>query len=214
MTLAVFDIDGTLLTGRSTEKRFYAYLYRQGLIGARQHFAYVSRLLLEFPEHRTNVLKKCKAYLKDLPAESVRDAAQDWVHTVSDADWSEVVVSRLRRHIDSGDDVMLMSGTLQCVAEAIGHQLGVNTCIGSIVPECAGKFTAGRITRHPFGKQKRTLVEEFATDRGISLSDVVAYADSVHDIDLLTHVGSPVAVLPDAGLAATASAHQWEILGA
>jgi phosphoserine phosphatase len=39
-----------------------------------------------------------------------------------------------------------------------------------------------------------------------------AYADSISDLDLLRMVGHPVAVYPDAPLAALARERNWEVL--
>ena len=48
MTLAIFDIDGTLVEG-STERRFWRYLLKRGHQGPRQVLAYLLFWLRYFP---------------------------------------------------------------------------------------------------------------------------------------------------------------------
>ena len=134
MGLAVFDIDGTLVTGPSTEKRFALHLARSGRLGPRQVVAFLAFLLRELPRYGWHVLKKNKAYLSGLGEQDVRDLAAAWVRAALAKAWFEPCLARLRRHREAGDTVVLLSGTPQFVASAIGAALGVDHVIGS---DCA-----------------------------------------------------------------------------
>jgi len=53
------------------------------------------------------------------------------------------------------------------------------------------------------------LLDRYATEHDLSLDQSVAYADSSSDLAMLEAVGYPVAVNPDARLAAIARRRGW-----
>jgi len=59
MTLAIFDIDGTLIEG-STERRFWRYLAKRGHQGPRQILAYLWFLVRFLPAYGAHTPKKNK----------------------------------------------------------------------------------------------------------------------------------------------------------
>ena len=74
-----------------------------------------------------------------------------------------------------------------------------------------GKFT-GELTRSPpTGEARALLLDEFARAQGLTLGDTVAYADSTSDLPMLEAAGFPVAVNPEAKLAAIARRRGWAI---
>lgn len=209
MALAVFDIDGTLVTGASTEKRFFVELLRHGRIGPRQVLAALWFLLRYTPRYGRHVFKKNKAYLAWLPEAEVRALADAWVHEHLAAAWFEPCCARLRRHQEADDTVVLLSGTPQFIAEAIARALGVAQVIGSDCIVERGRFRARPPRRHPFRAEKLALAAALLPAHEVT----VAYADSSYDLPLLTAAGTAVAVRPDEELAAHAAAAGWEIIG-
>lgn len=213
MRLAVFDIDGTLVTGPSTEKRFALHLARAGRIGPRQVLAFLGFLARYGSVFRRHVLKKNKAYLSGLAESDVANLAAGWAGTALKGAWFEPCIARLRRHQQAGDRVVLLSGTPQFVAAAVATALGVEDVLGTRCATRDGRFVGGPPTRHPFADEKVAMVREFARSQGVDTADIVAYGDSVHDLPLFQAVGKAVAVRPDEQLAAEAEARGWEVLG-
>lgn len=213
MGLAVFDIDGTLVTGPSTEKRFALHLARNGRIGPRQAFAFLAFLLCELRHYGRHVLKKDKAYLAGLREQDVGELASGWANIALERAWFEPCLARLRRHQEAGDLVVLLSGTPQFIATAIGNALGVNRAIGSACASREGRFRASPPVSHPFADRKVAIVQELARSCGVDAADITAYGDSIHDLPLFMSVGQVVAVRPDEALAAVAHGQGWETLG-
>jgi HAD superfamily hydrolase (TIGR01490 family) len=213
MRLAIFDIDGTLVAGPSTEKRFALHLARHGRLGPRQALAFLAFLPAGMPRFGRHVLKKDKAWLAGLREEEVAALAVGWAQRALARDWFEPCLARLARHRQAGDTVALLSGTPQVVADAIGAALGVGTVLGTRCATGDGRFLARAPLAHPFGADKVAMAGELAHAHGAELADVTAYADSIHDLPLFLAVGKPVAVRPDERLAAEARARGWEVLG-
>lgn len=213
MQLAIFDIDGTLITGLGTEKRFFLQLLRAGRIGPRQLGSFLWFLLCRSPHYGRHVFKKNKAWLAGLEEAEVRGLAASWAAERLMTAWFAPCIERLRRHQQAGDRVALLSGTPQFVAEAIGAALGVHHVIGSQCAVVAGRFSVRPPARHPFGEEKRVLAAAICERFGAGCAGIAAYGDSIYDLPLLAMVDTPVAVRPDPMLAAHAARAGWEIIG-
>jgi HAD superfamily hydrolase (TIGR01490 family) len=211
MTLAIFDIDGTLVEG-STERRFWRYLLKRGHQGPRQVLAYLLFWLRYLPVYGRLTSKKNKAYLYKLDVERVRALAASFVAEEILPRLYTPVVQRLQSHLRQGDTVVLLSGTLEPIAKALAHSLGVPHVRATICRERNGRYLLGPPDVHPFGVTKLEIAREFAAGIGATLSEASAYGDSQHDLDLLQAVGDPVAVMPDEPLLATARGNRWHII--
>jgi HAD superfamily phosphoserine phosphatase-like hydrolase len=213
MPLAVFDVDGTLVSGRSTEKRFMTWLLRRGHLGPFQMLSMAWFILRWFPRFGRHVFKKNKAYLNGLPVSLVANEASEFVASLPDHDWIAPALAELEMHKHRGDVVVLLSGTLQPIVECLSARIGAH---GSLGTECLverGRFTAAPPSRHPFHDEKADLLTCICETYRIAADDVYAYADSGFDIPLLSRVGYPVAVYPDGKLQAWAASNSHRALG-
>jgi HAD superfamily hydrolase (TIGR01490 family) len=211
MTLAIFDIDGTLVEG-STERRFWRYLLKRGHQGPRQVLAYLIFWLRYFPSFRSHTAKKNKAYLYMLETVRVRALAERFVADEILPRLYAPAVQQLQRHLRHGDTVVLLSGTLEPIACALARALGVRHVRATVCRERGGRYLAGPPKMHPFGAAKLEIATQFATDSGADLREASAYGDSLHDLTLLEAVGHPVAVRPDRPLLETARGNRWLII--
>lgn len=213
MALALFDIDGTLVAGPSTEKRFFLELLRRGRIGPRQVLGFIWFLLRYAPRYGRHVFKKNKAYLAWLREEDVRAMVPGWVERSLAQAWYTPCIERLRRHQQAGDHVVLVSGTPQFVAEGIGAALGVDAVIGSRCIVEGGRFRARPPSSHPFRDEKAAILEALSRRYGVAAAQAAAYGDSIYDLPLLRAAGTAVAVRPDSELLAVAREAGWEVIG-
>lgn len=211
MTLAIFDIDGTLVEG-STERQFWRYLLKRGHQGPRQVLAYLMFWLRYFPVLRGQTAKKNKAYLYMLETARVRALADRFVAEEILPRLYAPAVQRLQRHLRQGDTVVLLSGTLEPIAYALAQALGVHYVRATVCRQRGGRYLAGPPKVHPFGAVKLEIATQLAADMGADLRDASAYGDSLHDLTLLEAVGHPVAVRPDRPLLETARGNRWLII--
>jgi phosphoserine phosphatase len=63
-----------------------------------------------------------------------------------------------------------------------------------------------------YGEGKVAALRGFAADHDLELAECWAYSDSASDLPMLRTVGSPVAVNPDAELAAVAGSEGWRVM--
>jgi HAD superfamily hydrolase (TIGR01490 family) len=211
MTLALFDIDGTLVRG-STERRFWRYLAKRGRLGPRQLAAYLYFLLRYWPRFGVDVGKKNKAYLAWLPSSEIRALATEFVASEVVPQLYGPAVQRLRQHVLHGDTVALLSGTLEPIAVALAEHLGVAHVRATVCAERDGLYRAKIPAIHPFAASKVFIATALAAELGQDLRHAAAYGDSHHDLALLEAVATAVAVLPDERLAEAAAANDWEVI--
>jgi HAD superfamily hydrolase (TIGR01490 family) len=211
MTLAIFDIDGTLVRG-STERRFWRYLLTRGRQGPRQVLAYAYFLLRYWPVYGAETAKKNKAYLAWLRTADIAALAAAFVATEVIPRLHAPVVRRLERHLRRGDTVLLLSGTLQPIAAALAQHLGVAHVRATVCVEHAGHYRPAPPAVHPFAASKVIAAAAVAAELGMELRHATAYGDSRHDLDLLAAVGTAVAVHPDHALSIAAVANDWEVM--
>jgi HAD superfamily hydrolase (TIGR01490 family) len=213
MKLAVFDIDGTLIDGASTERRFFWALLRHRRLGPRQILAWVGFAVRQFRSAGRNVMRRNKAYLAGHSAPTVEQWAREFVTGLLPGALVTPAVARLRRHQEAGDHVVLLSGTLQPIAQEIGRILGVTDVVATEATLAKGCYTAMPPLRHPFAASKVAAVGQIAARLGVGPESIVAYADSIHDLALLRAVGHRVLVRPDRRLQGIAATEGWETLG-
>lgn len=212
MRLAIFDVDGTLVAGKSTEKRFIGWMLRRGHIGPRQLLAAAWFVLRWFPRYGRHVFRKNKAWLSGLAEEDVAREAASFSEQISADDWIAPVLVELRRHQEQGDAVVLLSGSLQPIVDLLCRQFGTDEGLGTECDVVHGRYTAAPATRHPFHEDKVALLSLICEKYDVAAKDVTAYADSRFDIPLLSRVGHPAAVCPDRRLAEWAMANNSRII--
>ena len=212
MRLVLFDLDGTLVTGASSERGFTGWLFRHGRLGPRQWLASLWFIVVFLPRFRRDIFKKNKAYLTGLEVGEVAALAGRYVEEKLIGRLHAPAVARLRRHLADGEEVVLLTGAPDFLAAPIARHLGVSAVESSRCPRDNGRFAWGSPTEHPFGASKLAYARELAQSRGTDLDNVVAYADSRDDLTLLGVVGVPVAVRPDRRLRREARKRGWEII--
>ena len=77
--------------------------------------------------------------------------------------------------------------------------------------EADGRFTGRLEELPPIGEARALVLADYADAEGLQLEESMAYADSASDLPMLEAVGFPVAVNPEAKLAAIARRRGWHV---
>jgi HAD superfamily phosphoserine phosphatase-like hydrolase len=212
MSLVLVDLDGTLLPGASSERRFIARLLAHRRLGPAQLASALSFLLRHWPAYGVAAFKKNKAYLAGLPVAEVAALAGAFVHQDIEPRLRGALVRRIERHRRMGDVVALLSGAPDFIVAPLAAHLDVALWRATRCAQRDGRFLAEPPFRHPFAEDKLRYASEICAAVGVGLDECTAYADSADDLPLLHRVGRPVAVAPDRGLARVARREDWEVL--
>ena len=212
MTLALFDVDGTLIRGLSSEQRFFLYLLTKGHLGPRQVLSWISFALRHLPRYGFHVGKKNKAYLTGLSEDKIRSLADDFVRNGLARALIPESAARLRAHLRAGDRVFLLTGTPDFIAEPLAAGVGAHGFRAARCVVAHGKFLSAPPSEHPYGADKLRIAHELCAEHCCALHEVTAYADSRTDLELLSKVGKAVVVNADRQLRAIALAQGWETM--
>ncbi|ACY18509.1 HAD family hydrolase [Haliangium ochraceum] len=208
---AFFDLDRTVLridTGTS----WMRYLYERGELSMFE----LARVLYWGLLYRAAVLDM-EAVAQRLAADFAGNREAEVIaksrlwHLTHIADQVTATAREtIERHRQGGDLVVLLTGTTQYAAEAVGRGLDIEHTLSSRVQVREGVFT-GKLDQLCFGPHKVSVAERFANEHRIDLSRSYFYSDSYNDMPMLRRVGVPVAVNPDARLRRHARRSGWRI---
>ena len=212
---AFFDIDKTLVNGASA--LFLAKAARSlGIVGRKDLLRFgFEAMRFQRRGERMSVLDSVRTRAMHLvaghPAAELHRLADQVVHTMQPKIWPETR-SLLEAHVQAGHEVWLISATPDFLAEELASALGATGGIGSGLEVKDGVFTGTFLGPTMHGQQKAVAASALMADRGYDPADCFAYSDSIHDLPLLTAVGTPVAINPDRGLEQHARGEGWRVL--
>jgi phosphoserine phosphatase len=116
-----------------------------------------------------------------------------------------------RLHLEAGQRVWLVTAAPVELGAVIAQRLGLTGAIGTVAEIADGRYTGRLVGEMMHGPAKAAAITELAAREGLDLSRCAAYSDSINDVPMLSAVGRPVAVNPDAALRRTARDQGWEI---
>ena len=115
-------------------------------------------------------------------------------------------------HQDAGRPVYIVTAAGQEIAEALARVLVFDGGIGMRSEIRDGVYTGRPGGPFTYREGKVAAIEELAEREGFDLAECYAYSDSESDLPMLRAVGNPVAVNPDATLAAVARKEGWRVI--
>ena len=213
-TLALFDLDHTLLP-HDTDETWVEFMVDAGHLD-RPTFEQASRDLVErYRRGEAGTIEFTEFYLSTLKPFAPDDLARwqgEFMRECILPSIPQAARDAVARHRESGHLVVLTTATSHWLTAPIAKELGFEHLIATEPEVKEGRFT-GRIVGTPNMREgKVDRLHAWLDDRGASLaafSESWFYSDSQNDLPLLSHVTHPVAVNPDAVLAAHARHQGW-----
>ena len=212
--LALFDLDNTLLQHDSDEQ-WVAFLIDKGAIDAATFKRTSDDIAARYKRGEAGALEYTEFFLSTLRGRplaalaSLHDAFMDErIRPAVPPSTRELIA----RHQGLGHLCVLTTATSRFLTAPIARELGFEHLIAT-EPEMVDGHYTGRVVGVP--NMREGKVERLAAwldERGRNLADFREswfYSDSQNDLPLLTRVTHPVAVNPDAVLAAHARHKGW-----
>lgn len=214
MALALFDLDNTLLAGDS-DHAWGEFLCRRGLVEADSYRARNDAFYQDYLEGRLDV-QAYQDFCQELLGRSEMDQLDAW-HRDFMAEFIEPIIlakgeALIRRHLEAGDRVAIITATNRFITGPIAARLGVDTLLAT---ECGvenGRYIGRSVDVPCFQEGKVVRLERWLDENGLSLDGSWFYSDSRNDLPLLSRVSNPVAVDPDPILRAEAEARGWPVI--
>ena len=210
--VAAFDLENTLIASNVVAS--YAWLATRRL-PRDQRIRFVARTLAEAPSLLSLDRKDRSDFLRHFYRRyEGADAAQLHADTVEMASHLlltksfPAAVRRVREHRKLGHRTLLITGALGVAIEPLMPLFDDVICAEMAVgPD--GRFTGELTDVPPTGETRAQALLDYCDAHGFDPAESVAYADSTSDLPLLEAAGFPVAVNPEARLAALARKRGW-----
>lgn len=214
MTLAIFDLDHTLLAGDS-DHAWGEFLIGQGMVDGDAYRRENDRYYAQYQAGTLDI----RAYLAFAlqPLTRLEPAQRDTLHrqfmqTHILPMITPAARALLAKHRARGDRLIIVTSTNRFVTAPIAAELGVADLLATD-PELRDDRYTGAVCGVPcFREGKVTRLNEWLAREGESLADSWCYSDSHNDLPLLELAAHAVAVDPDPTLRRIAQARGWAII--
>ena len=215
MTLAIFDLDNTLIAGDS-DHLWGDFLVERGLVDVARYKATNDQFYQDYKDGRLDIHAYLRFALSPL-AEHALTNLIDWRSEFLEEKIRPIMLPAaarlLQKHRDQGHILMIITATNDFVTGPIAESLGVDYLLATRAAMTSERYT-GEIDGVPCyreGKVQR-LHEWLQQQRDHSLADSWFYSDSHNDLPLLRKVTHPVAVDPDPVLLREAQEAGWPLI--
>jgi HAD superfamily hydrolase (TIGR01490 family) len=213
---AFFDVDNTIMQGASIF-HFARGLHRRKFFTTRDiakaawQQMYFRVFGVEDPKHVAQARSSALAFIAGHTVSELEEIGEE----IFDENMAERIWPGTRaiaqQHLDRGERVWLVTAAPIEIANVIARRLGLTGALGTVAEHVDGVYTGELVGEMLHGEGKAVAVRTIAEREGLDLERCSAYSDSSNDLPMLSLVGHPCAVNPDAKLRAHAKANGWRI---
>lgn len=214
MTLAIFDLDNTLLNGDS-DHAWGEFLVDEGLVDEEEYRRANDQFYQEYLNGELDIFHYQRFVLRPLASHSMEELER----------WREAFMAKkvapmmqkkaaelLAEHRAQGHTLMIITATNRFITEPIAAELGVEHLIATEPELVNGRFT-GEVAGTPsFQDGKVERLHDWLAGNEENLEGAWFYSDSRNDVPLLEKVDNPVAVDPDPTLEQVARDNGWQVM--
>ena len=214
--LTLFDLDNTLLGGDS-DYGWAQFLIEQGVVNGEDYERRNAAFFADYKAGRLDIHAFLEFQMRPL-ADNERSALLAWRERFIAEKIRPMLLPKGRKLVDerlaAGDLIAIVTATNSFITRPIADLYGVRHLVATEPELVAGRFT-GRPSGEPcFQAGKLACLEAWLAGLNRKLSDFGEswfYSDSHNDLPLMLAVTNPVAIDPDAMLAAEALSRGWPI---
>jgi HAD superfamily hydrolase (TIGR01490 family) len=213
---AFFDVDNTMMQGasifhlaRGLHRRHF-FTTRE-IASAAWKQAYFRVVGVEDPDHVAQTRSSALSFISGHTVQELEELGEEI--------FDEAMAHRIwpgtralaQMHLDEGQRVWLVTAAPIEIARIIARRLGLTGALGTVAEHEDGVYTGRLVGEMLHGPAKSEAVKALAEREGLDLARCSAYSDSYNDLTMLSLVGDPCAVNPDARLRAYARQQGWRI---
>jgi HAD superfamily hydrolase (TIGR01490 family) len=213
---AFFDVDNTLMQGASIfhlarglhRRKFFT---TRDIVSAAWKQAYFRVVGVEDPEHVAQTRASALSFIEGHTVAELEELTEEiFDEAMAHRIWPGTrALAQL--HLDEGQRVWLVTAAPIEIAQIIARRLGLTGAMGTVAEHVDGVYTGRLVGELLHGEAKAEAVRALAEREGLDLARCSAYSDSVNDLPMLSLVGDPCAINPDAKLRAAAHQRGWRV---
>lgn len=214
MSLAIFDLDNTLLAGDS-DYLWGQFLVERGIVDQELYESANARFYDDYREGNLDISEFLEFALKPLAVNDPADLFA-WRALFIEQKIRPILLpaahTLVTRHREQGDLPVVVTATNSFVTGPIAGLYGIEHLIATEPEFLAGRFTGRYVGTPCFRSGKVTRLMEWLESSDQDLRGSWFYSDSHNDEPLLSLVDNPVAVDPDDTLQQLARANGWPVI--
>ncbi|MBX2858790.1 MAG: HAD-IB family hydrolase [Cellvibrionaceae bacterium] len=214
MSLAIFDLDNTLIAGDS-DHSWGEFLVEKSLVDAKTFKQGNDQFYQDYLDGTLDIIAYqafALAPLTRLSQEQLRALQAEFMAEKIQNLMLEKAQKLIDSHRSQNHKLLIITATNRFIAAPIAKQLNIENLLAT-EPEIINKKYTGRITGTPcFQEGKVTRLQSWLNSRELDLTRSYFYSDSHNDLPLLKRVSHPVAVDPDEKLKREADQRGWNII--
>ncbi len=214
MTLAIFDLDNTLLEGDS-DFLWGQFLVEQKIVDREQYEAANQRFYDDYSAGQLDIVEYLNFALKLLalhPPEKLFRWRQQFIEEKIRPILLPAAKVLVEKHRSNGDTLLVITATNRFVTEPIVRLFGITNLLATEPETVNGRYT-GHFTGIPcYQNGKVERLNHWLLNSKESLDGSFFYSDSLNDLPLLERVETPIAVDPDETLREEATNRGWPII--
>lgn len=211
MSLAIFDLDNTLLNGDS-DHAWGEFLVDKGIVDESFYRKQNDHFYELYKQSKLDIMEYLAFALEPLTRFSLEELAK--LHDQFMAEY--VTPMRLQKaddllakHRSQGDYLLIITATNGFITRPIAQALGVDDILATD-PEIAGnRYTGGIVGTPCYQGGKVTRLNQWLQQTDHNLENSWFYSDSINDLPLLEAVTNPVVVDGDERLCTEAQQRGW-----
>lgn len=214
VSLAIFDLDNTLISGDS-DFLWGQFLVNQGIVDKDQYEQKNAKFYEAYQQGKLDILEYLDFSLAPL-ANNEPEQLYQWrtqfIEEVIKPIQLKLAIRLVNKHRFKGDTTMVITATNRFVTEPIVKLFAIDNLLATTPEFVAGRFT-GQFNGIPcFQQGKVKLLEQWLKNSTETLKNSYFYSDSYNDLPLLQLVDNPVVVNPDEKLLQYAKQQDWMII--
>jgi HAD superfamily hydrolase (TIGR01490 family) len=214
MTLAIFDLDNTLLNGDS-DYEWGKFLVNKGIVDKNSYEQANKHFLEQYQAGKLDIYEFSRFAFKPLADNSLEDLFS-WRKTFL----KEVIVPRIstkardlvNKHLALDHTLLVITATNSFVTAPIVGEFGIPHLLATEPKQINGHYVAEIEGVPCFQEGKVTRLNTWLKNRDENLEGSFFYSDSHNDLPLLEMVDHAIAVNPDKKLETIARKNNWEVI--
>jgi HAD superfamily hydrolase (TIGR01490 family) len=215
VSLAIFDLDNTLLCGDS-DHVWGEFLVEQGAVDRARFASENDRYYANYLAGTLDIYEFLEQHQLRPLAEHDRATLERWRTEFMRTRIAPLIVPAARalveQHRARGDTLLIVTATNRFITAPIAAAFDIPHLIATEPEEVNGQFT-GKVAGVPsYREGKVQRLNEWLADRHENLDGSWFYSDSHNDLPLLNLVEHPVAVNADAILTEYARTRGWAMI--
>ncbi len=211
MTLAIFDLDNTLLAGDS-DHAWGEFLVEEGIVDGDTYRKMNDEFYQAYLDGSLDIHRYLSFALQPL-ARFELSRLHRWREQFVERKIRPIVQTKaldlLAHHRERNHTLLIITATNQFVTEPVAALLGIEHLIATEPEMVNGRYTGNVAGTPSFQDGKVSRLRDWLNVQSETLDGAWFYSDSHNDLPLLDQVTHPVAVDPDERLAGIARSKGW-----